>query len=58
MLNSEIENKRRQRFTYAHELGHFMCHLRLRDRFEDSEETLNDFRDEIETETEADVFSL
>ena len=32
-----------------------MCHLRLRDRFEDSEETLNDFRDEIETETEAEA---
>ena len=57
MLNSEIENKRRQRFNYAHELGHFMCHLRLRDRFEDGEETLNDFRDEIETEAEANVFA-
>jgi len=55
LLNSEIENKRRQRFTYAHELGHFMCHRALRDRFEDSHETLNDFRDKIETE--ANIFA-
>lgn len=55
LLNSEIENKRRQRFTYAHELGHFMCHRGLRDHFEDSEETLNDFRDEVETE--ANIFA-
>ena len=55
LLNSEIENKRRQRFTYAHELGHFMCHRGLRDRFEDSDDTLNDFRDKIETE--ANVFA-
>lgn len=55
LLNSRIENKRRQRFTYAHELGHFMCHRGLRDRFEDSDETLNDFKDEIETE--ANVFA-
>ena len=53
LLNSQIENNRRQRFTYAHELGHFMCHRSLRDRFEDSEETLNDFRDEIEKEANA-----
>lgn len=50
LLSSEIENKRRQRFTYAHELGHFMCHRGLKDRFEDSDETLNDFREGIETE--------
>jgi hypothetical protein len=55
LLNSQIENKRRQRFTYAHELGHFMCHRGLRDRFEDSEETLNDFRDDIEKE--ANIFA-
>lgn len=55
LLNSNISNARRQRFTFAHELGHFMCHRELRDTFEDSEETLNDFRDEIETE--ANVFA-
>jgi len=55
LLNSQIDNNRRQRFTYAHELGHFMCHRDLQDQFEDSEETLNDFRNEVERE--ANVFA-
>lgn len=55
LLNSKIENKRRQRFTYAHELGHFMCHRGLQDLFEDSYETLNNFKDEVENE--ANVFA-
>ncbi|WP_111560140.1 ImmA/IrrE family metallo-endopeptidase [Paracoccus sediminilitoris] len=50
LLNDMVENKRRQRFTHAHELGHFMCHRGLRDRFEDSDASLNDFRDNIESE--------
>ena len=55
LLNSNISNKRRQRFTFAHELGHFMCHRELRSSFRDSEETLNDFRDELEME--ANIFA-
>lgn len=55
LLNKNVTNGRRRRFTFAHELGHFMCHRELRDRFEDSDETLNDFRDVIETE--ANVFA-
>jgi len=55
LLNSQVRNGRRRRFTFAHELGHFMCHRELRNKFEDSEETLNDFRDEIENE--ANVFA-
>ena len=55
LLNVQTENKRRQRFTYAHELGHFMCHRLLQDRFEDNVETLNDFQSEIEAE--ANVFA-
>ncbi len=55
LLNEKIRNTRRQRFTLAHELGHFMCHRELRDCFGDSEETLNDFRDGIETE--ANIFA-
>jgi len=55
LLNTAVQNTRRRRFTFAHELGHFMCHRELRDKFEDSEETLNDFRDKIETE--ANVFA-
>jgi len=50
LLNESVENKRRQRFTYAHELGHFMCHRHLQDRFEDSDTTLNDFNNTIEEE--------
>lgn len=55
LLNTRVANGRRRRFTFAHELGHFMCHRELRDKFEDSDETLNDFRDVIETE--ANVFA-
>lgn len=55
LLNTQVSNVRRRRFTFAHELGHFMCHRELREQFEDSEESLNNFRDEIETE--ANVFA-
>ena len=55
LLNSAVSNARRRRFTFAHELGHFICHRELRDEFEDSEVTLNDFRDRIETE--ANIFA-
>lgn len=55
LLNTQVSNARRRRFTFGHELGHFMCHRELRDKFEDSEESLNDFRDEIETE--ANIFA-
>ena len=59
LLNSRVKKARRLRFTFAHELGHFTCHRELRDKFEDGEESpeesLNDFRDEIETE--ANVFA-
>ena len=50
LLNGQTENKRRLRFTYAHELGHFMCHRNLQDRFEDNSKTLNNFADGIEAE--------
>lgn len=55
LLNTNVTNGRRRRFTFAHELGHFMCHRELRSSFKDSDETLNDFRDVIETE--ANVFA-
>lgn len=55
LLNEGITNQRRQRFTFAHELGHFMCHRELRDRFEDGDETLNDYNNEVEKE--ANVFA-
>jgi hypothetical protein len=50
LLNTQVANARRQRFTFAHELGHFMCHRELREQFEDSDQSLNDFQDKIETE--------
>ena len=53
LLNESTKNKRRLRFTYAHELGHFMCHRHMQDRFEDSETTLNDFSTNIEKEANA-----
>lgn len=55
LLNSNIKNKRRQRFTFAHELGHFMCHREIRSSFEDNEETLNNFENNIELE--ANIFA-
>lgn len=50
LINRSIENSRRLRFTFAHELGHFMCHRDLQDSFKDSGATLNDYRDELERE--------
>lgn len=55
LLNTEISNIRRQRFTFAHELGHFMCHRKFRCQFKDSEDSLNDFQDEFERQ--ANVFA-
>lgn len=55
LLNSKIENTRRFRFTFAHELGHFMCHRKLKDKFEDSEITTNDYETQIERE--ANIFA-
>ncbi len=55
LLNSRIKNARRFRFTYAHELGHFMCHRHLRPTFEDGDESLNDFNNQLELE--ANIFA-
>lgn len=53
LLNSEFENERRERFTFAHELGHFFCHRELQPKFQDTTDTLNDYRDELEREANA-----
>ncbi|RED16718.1 ImmA/IrrE family metallo-endopeptidase [Parasphingopyxis lamellibrachiae] len=50
LINENITNQRRLRFTHAHELGHFMCHREQQNRFEDSPDTLNDFQQELEAE--------
>lgn len=55
LLNESIKNVRRRRFTFAHELGHFLCHRYLQDRFEDTSASLNNYRDELEFE--ANVFA-
>lgn len=55
LLNSRVSNARRRRFTLGHELGHFMCHREIQERFEDSEDSLNNFHDSIERE--ANVFA-
>ena len=54
-LSSNAANLRRQRFTYAHELGHFMCHRKLRNEFNDNQDSLNNFFDPIENE--ANIFA-
>lgn len=50
LLNSSSGNSRRRRFTFAHELGHFMCHRSIQNRFEDTDKTLNDFTNSLEKE--------
>ena len=50
LLNRAVENERRRRFTFAHELGHFMCHRELQDKFEDSADSINDFHTDIENQ--------
>lgn len=50
LLNTEIKNSRRRRFTLAHELGHFMCHRDQKDNFEDSDASLENFNDHLEFE--------
>ncbi len=55
LLNQNIKNGRRLRFTQAHELGHFMCHRDQQDCFEDDINTLNEFSQDIELE--ANIFA-
>ncbi len=50
ILNINVENIRRQRFTIAHEIGHFMCHRNLKTEFIDNHLSLNNFSDKLETE--------
>jgi Zn-dependent peptidase ImmA (M78 family) len=50
IVNSDPKRKTRNRFTLAHELGHFMCHRRLKDAFSDNGDSLNDYRSPIELE--------
>jgi hypothetical protein len=55
LLNNRVSNKRRLRFTHAHELGHFMCHRHIKDTFEDGEGSLNNFT--VDIEYEANLFA-
>ncbi|MEP4645479.1 MAG: ImmA/IrrE family metallo-endopeptidase, partial [Lentilitoribacter sp.] len=54
-INSNIKNSRRLRFTLAHELGHFMCHRKLKNDFEDDLDTLSNYNSHLEYE--ANVFA-
>lgn len=54
--SSRIQSPGRVRFTLAHELGHYVLHRELRDRFRCSTEEMHDW-DEREIETEANVFA-
>ncbi len=55
-VNSKIENSRRERFTLAHEIGHFFCHRKLQEEFECTRSELSDFYSGG-IETEANVFA-
>jgi IrrE N-terminal-like domain len=50
IVNSDAKKRNRNRFTLAHELGHFICHRDLSDSFEDTSDSINDFVNEIEEE--------
>lgn len=62
LYNSAMPSKGRQRFTIAHELGHYLLHRDRQDRFEcgsDDIETADDVgeRRDRQLETEADQFA-
>jgi hypothetical protein len=50
VVNADPKKRTRNRFTLAHELGHFMCHRHLQSEFSDNGDTINDFRNPIELE--------
>lgn len=54
--SSRIQSSGRVRFTLAHELGHYILHRELRDRFRCSTKEMHEW-DELEIETEANVFA-
>jgi Zn-dependent peptidase ImmA (M78 family) len=50
LLNQDVRNRGRMRFTFAHELGHFMCHRHLKDEFSDTAASVRDYIDVLESE--------
>ena len=54
--SSRIQSAGRVRFTLAHELGHYILHRELRDRFRCSTKEMHEW-DELEIETEANIFA-
>lgn len=55
-INTSIDYPPRRNFTLAHEIGHFIAHRLIRDRFECTFENLNDFENHS-LEAEANGFA-
>lgn len=58
LYNSKVTSAGRIRFTQAHELGHYILHRQLQDRFECMEEDMHNWsNDEADIEAQADLFA-
>lgn len=58
LYNDQLRSEGRIRFTQAHELGHYILHRLIRDRFECSDTDMIDLaQDEIDIESQADSFA-
>lgn len=58
LFNDQIKSAGRQRFTQAHELGHYILHRRKRDSFHCSEDDMLDWEPDSQAfESEADLFA-
>lgn len=58
LYNSKVTSEGRIRFTQAHELGHYILHRQLQDRFDCTEEDMRNWSmDESDIEGQADLFA-
>jgi hypothetical protein len=58
LYNDQLRSAGRIRFTQAHELGHYILHRLIRDRFECSDTDMIDLvQDEVDIESQADSFA-
>lgn len=58
LYNSKVTSEGRTRFTQAHELGHYILHRQLQDRFECTEEDMRNWStDGADIEGQADLFA-
>lgn len=58
LYNSKVTSEGRIRFTQAHELGHYILHRQLQDRFQCMEDDMHNWsNDEADIEAQADLFA-